>query len=171
MLWPMFRPLRGPLLAAAALGAVALVPSAASAAPRACTTADLSAKVGQVDAGAGQRQAPLILTNHSGHTCQTGGYVGLQLVTAGGKVLPTNAARVAGQTKLLTLKSGQQAVSTMSWTVIASGNEPADGPCEGTPSDLLVIPPNQRTQTAAAWKQGPVCGHGKISITPLKKRG
>jgi hypothetical protein len=167
----MLRPIRGPVLAAAALGALAIAPSAASAAPPQCATADISAKVGQINAGAGQRQAPLILTNHSGHTCRTGGYVGLQLVTANHKNLPTNAVRVSGQTPTLTLKPGQQAVSTMSWTVIASGNEPVDGPCEGNPSDLLVIPPNQRTQTAAAWKQGPVCGHGKISITPLKKRG
>jgi hypothetical protein len=166
----MLRPIRGPILAAATLGALAIIPSAASAATPPCATADLSAKVGQVNAGAGQRQAPLILTNHSGHPCQTGGYVGLQLVTATHKPLPTQAARVSGKTPLLTLKPGQQAVSTMSWTVIASGNEPVDGPCEGTPSDLLVISPNQRTQTAAAWKQGPVCDHGKISITPLKKR-
>jgi hypothetical protein len=167
----MLRPIRGPVLVAVTLGALAIIPSAASAAKRQCTTADLSAKVGQVDAGAGQRQAPLVLTNHSGHTCQTEGYVGLQLMTAGGKKLPTKAARVSGKTPLVTLKPGQKAVSTMSWTVIASGNEPVDGPCEGTPSDLLVIPPNQTTQTAAAWKQGPVCNHGKISITSLKKKG
>jgi hypothetical protein len=166
----MLRPIRRLVLAAAVLGALASIPSAASAAAPQCTTADISAKVGQVNAGAGQRQAPLILTNHAGHPCRTGGYVGLQLVTANHKNLPTTAARVSGKTQLLTLRPGQQAVSTMSWTVIASGNEPVDGPCEGNPSDLLVIPPNQRTQTAAAWKQGPVCNHGRISITPLKKR-
>jgi hypothetical protein len=165
----MLRPIHG--LPAAALCVLAIIPAAAPAATRQCTTADLHAKVGQVDAGAGQRQAPLILTNHSGHTCQTEGYVGLQLATAGGKKLPTSTARSGGKTPLVTLKPGQKAVTQLQWTVIATGNEPVDGPCEGTPSDLLVIPPDQRTQTAAAWKQGPVCGHGKISITPLKKKG
>jgi hypothetical protein len=166
----MLRPIRRLVLAAAVLGALASIPSAASAAAPQCTTADISAKVGQVNAGAGQRQAPLILTNHSGHTCRTGGYVGLQLVTANHKNLPTSTARSGGKTPVVTLKPGQQAVTQLQWTVIATGNEPVDGPCEGTPSDLLVIPPNQTTQTAAAWKQGPVCGHGKISITPLKKK-
>jgi hypothetical protein len=162
--------LRPTLLAVAGLGALAILPAAASAAPQQCTTADLSAKVGQVDAGAGQRQAPLVLTNHSGHTCRTEGYVGLQLATAGGRKLPTSTARSGGTTPLVTLKPGQKAVTQLSWTVVATGSEPVDGPCEGTPSDLLVIPPNQTTQTATAWKNGPVCGFGKFSITPLKKK-
>jgi hypothetical protein len=163
--------LRPSVLAVAAVGVVAIIPSAASAATPQCTTADLSAKLGQVNAGAGQRQAPLILTNHSGHTCRTGGYVGLQLATGSGKKLPTSTKRVGASTPVVTLKPGQQAVSTLSWTVIATGNEPANGPCEGTPSDLLVIPPNQTTQTATPWKQGPVCAHGAFSVTPLKKKG
>jgi len=60
-------------------------------------------------------------------------------------------------------------VSTLQWTVIATGDEPANGPCEGTPSDLLVIPPNQTTQTATPWRNGPVCDRGTFTITPLKK--
>jgi hypothetical protein len=167
----MLRPILGPGLTAAALGALALVPTAGSAAPPQCTTADLSAKVGQVNPGAGQRQAPLVLTNHSGHTCRTAGYVGLQLATASGKKLPTSTVRSGGKTPQVTLKPGQQAVTQLQWTVIATGSEPVDGPCEPTPSDLLVIPPNQTTQTATAWRNGPVCGFGKFSITPLKKKG
>ena len=170
MLSPMPRSIRTPVVAAAALGALAIVPSAALAAPPQCTTADLSAKVGQVGAGAGQRNAPLVLTNHSGHTCKTAGYVGLQLANASGKKIPTSTQRVAGQTPVITLKPGQQAVSQLQWTVIATGSEPVDGPCEPNPSDLLVIPPNQTTQTATAWKSGPVCGFGKFSVTPLKRK-
>jgi hypothetical protein len=158
------------VVAAATLGALALVPGAASAATPQCTTADISAKVGSVDAGAGQRHAPLVLTNHSGHTCQTAGYVGLQLTSSSGKDIPTSTSRSGGSAPTVTLKPGAQAVTTLGWTAIASGNEPTDGPCEATPSDLLVIPPNQRTQTATAWKNGPVCGSGKFTITPLKKK-
>jgi hypothetical protein len=158
-------------VAAATLGALALVPGAASAATPQCTTADISAKVGAVDAGAGQRHAPLVLTNQSGHTCQTAGYVGLQLATSSGKKLPTSTSRSGGKAATVTLKPGQQAVTTLGWTVVATGTEPTNGPCEGTPSDLLVIPPNQRTQTAAPWKNGPVCGFGKFTVTPLKAKG
>jgi hypothetical protein len=165
----MLRPMRTPFLIAAALGALAVVPSAATAAPLRCHTADLSAKVGSVDAGAGQRNATLTLTNHSGHTCATAGYVGLQLTTATGAKIPTSTRRAGGSTPTVTLKPGAKAVATLAWTVIASGDEPTDGPCEKTPTDLLVIPPNETTQTATAWTQGPVCAHGRFTVGALKK--
>ncbi len=163
-------PIRTPALAAAAVGALALVPAAASASPPRCTTADLSAKVGQVGAGAGNRYAPLILKNHSGHTCRTEGYVGLQLATKSGRKLPTSTSRSGGKTPLVTLRPGQKAVTRLHWTVIASGDEPVDKPCEATPSDLLVIPPDGYSQTATRWKNGPVCDYGRFDITPLKKK-
>ena len=171
MLSAMRRLIPTPLLTAAALGALALVPSAASAATPRCTTADISAKVGHVGAGAGNRYAPLILTNHSGHTCRTEGYVGLQLATKSGRRLPTSTSRSGAKTPLVTLKPGHKAVTRLHWTVIATGDEPVDGPCEATPSDLLVIPPDGHSQTAARWKNGPVCGFGRFDITPLKKKG
>jgi len=161
--------MRTSILTAAALGALAVLPSAAAAAPPQCRTADLSAKVGNVQPGAGQRVATLSLRNTSGHTCRTGGYVGLQLETSSGRDLPTSTTRVGGPARTVTLRPGQRAVSTLQWTVIATGDEPANGPCEGTPSDLLVIPPNQTTQTATPWRNGPVCDHGTFTITPLKK--
>jgi hypothetical protein len=157
-------------LALAAVAAAVVVPVAATGAstPR-CHTADLSARLGAVSPGAGQRNANLILTNTSGHTCQTGGYVGLQLTAASGKKLPTSTVRVAGTIKRITLKRGAKAVAPLQWGAIAGTGEPVNGPCEPTPSDLLVIPPNETTQTAAPWNQGPVCEHGQFSVSPLKR--
>lgn len=165
----MLRIMRTPFLIAAAVGALAVLPSAATASTPRCHTADVSAKVGSVDAGAGQRNATLTLTNHSGHTCQTAGYVGLQLATPSGGKIPTSTKRTGGSTPTVTLKPGAKAVATIAWTVIATGNEPTDGPCEPSATDLLVIPPNETTQTATAWTQGPVCNHGQFTVGPLKK--
>jgi hypothetical protein len=161
--------MRTPLLIVAAVGALAVLPSGASAATPRCHTADLAAKVGSVDAGAGQRNAKLTLTNHSGHPCSTAGYVGLQLATPTGGKIPTGTKRTGGSTPTVTLKPGAQAVATIAWTVIATGSESTAGPCEPNATDLLVIPPNETTQTATAWTQGPVCNHGQFTIGPLKK--
>lgn len=159
------------MLGASALAALTLLPATASAAPPRCHTADLSAKVGNVQAGAGQRQGTLTLTNHSGHVCRTQGYVGLQLADARGRAIPTSTVRVDGPPPKVRLKPGQKAVATLQWTVIASGREPVDGPCEATPTDLLVIPPDETTQTAARWTQGPVCARGRFEVGPLRKKG
>lgn len=165
----MLRVMRTPFLLAAAVGALAVLPSAATAATPRCHTSDLSARVGNVDAGAGQRNATLTLTNHSGHTCRTAGYVGLQLATPAGTAIRTSTKRTGGATPTVTLKPGATAVSTLAWTVIATGDEPTNGPCEPSATDLLVIPPNEMTQTATAWTQGPVCNHGQFTVGPLKK--
>ncbi|HEY8584619.1 MAG TPA: DUF4232 domain-containing protein, partial [Capillimicrobium sp.] len=61
---------------ATALALLAALPQTASAAAPRCHAADLSARVGPAQAGAGQRQATLTLTNTSGHTCRTQGWVG-----------------------------------------------------------------------------------------------
>ncbi|MBX5440393.1 MAG: DUF4232 domain-containing protein [Solirubrobacteraceae bacterium] len=160
--------MRTSILATAALGALAVLPSAADAAAPACRAADLSARVGDVQPGAGQRTATLSLRNTSGHACRLRGYVGLRLETASGAGLPTSTARTGGPARTVTLRPGGRAVATLQWTVIATGDEPADGPCEGTPSDLLVTPPGQRTATAAPWRNGPVCDRGRFTVTPLR---
>ncbi|HEU4656420.1 MAG TPA: DUF4232 domain-containing protein [Capillimicrobium sp.] len=157
-------------IGAGALAAVLAVPGMAAAATPRCHTADLSARVGQVQAGAGQRQATLTLRNHSGHTCHTQGYVGLQLADARGRALPTSTVRVDGPAPKVRLRPGARAVATLQWGVIPAGNEPADGPCEPTPTDLLVIPPDETTQTAARWTQGPVCQRGRFEVGPLRRK-
>lgn len=156
-------------IGASAFAALALLPAAASAAPPRCHTADLSARVGAVNAGAGQRMATLTLTNHSGHACRTQGWVGLQLADRRGRAIPTSTVRVGGPAPSVRLKPGQRATASLQWTVIASGSEPVDGPCERTPTDLLVIPPDETAQTAARWTQGPVCARGRFQVGPLRK--
>jgi uncharacterized protein DUF4232 len=63
-----------------ATAAAATTASPAVAAPPRCHTNELSASLGRVDAGAGQRFTRLTLRNRASHTCRTQGWVGLQLV-------------------------------------------------------------------------------------------
>jgi len=155
---------------AGALAALALVPSGAAAANRPCGTPDLTVKLGQVGAGAGQRYAPLILTSKANFTCTMRGYVGLSLTTKIGTSVPTKTVRLPGKKPVVRLKPGQQAVTRLQWTVVATGSEPVDGPCEPNPADLFVTPPGQQLRLHVPWKNGPVCGSGKFSITPVKKK-
>jgi hypothetical protein len=157
-------------LGVAGLAALAAVPAAAPAAstPR-CHTADLSAKVGAVSPGAGQRNANLTLTNRSRHACRTQGYVGLQLVSVWGEKIPTSTVRTGGPAPLVRLAPGAKAVASLQWGVIAGGNEPVNGPCEHNPPELLVTPPNETRQITTTWTQGPVCQRGRFQVGPLRK--
>lgn len=52
----------------------------------------LTAALGDLDAGAGNRYVTLTLTDKSGKHCRTGGWSGLQLTGAAGKI-PTTVLR------------------------------------------------------------------------------
>ena len=74
--------LTGALLAG---GAALCGVGAAAAAPQLprCHTSGLSASLGRIDAGAGQRDVRLTLRNRSGHSCRTQGWIGMQLRRSG----------------------------------------------------------------------------------------
>jgi len=67
-----------------------------------CQTSQLQAALEMPDAGAGQRYVTLVLTN-TGATCQLTGYVGLQLLAAGGAPIPTLVAPDTGTLVPVTL--------------------------------------------------------------------
>jgi Protein of unknown function (DUF4232) len=137
------------------------------AAPRpACQTGQLQVSLVGPDAGAGQRYVTLVLTN-AGGTCQTVGYVGLQLLGPGGVAIPTDVARVAGPVASVTLPPGGQASTPLHWAGIPLSDEAQTGPCEPMPAQVEVTPPNQTQFLTAAWSFDPVCGHGHIDVQPL----
>lgn len=129
-----------------------------------CHTGDLSGSVQNQDAGAGQRYADLVLRNDSGRPCTVYGYGGMQLVDASGRPLPTNLQREADPgPSLVHLAPGATTRSTLHWTVVATGDEPTDAPCEPEPAGARVTPPDETDQLTVAWNYGPVCSHGRIS--------
>ncbi|MEU5694881.1 DUF4232 domain-containing protein [Actinosynnema sp. NPDC020468] len=131
-----------------------------------CTADSLSAKAENSDAGAGNRYGKLVVTNKSGAECTLKGYSGLQLLDAGGQPVPTNLQRVdtPGPTPL-TLAAGASAAANLHWTVVPTGSEPQDKPCEPEATSAAAIPPDETRPMSLTWGLGLVCGGGKIEIS------
>ena len=90
-----------------------------------CRTADLSARLGRIDAGAGQRYETLTLTNVSRHTCHTYGYVGMLFLDGHGRALPTDVVRDHSRAPhRVVLAPGARAATTLHWSVIPGSSDP-----------------------------------------------
>ncbi|MFI1838983.1 DUF4232 domain-containing protein [Streptomyces olivaceoviridis] len=154
-------------LSAVALIGVAAGSSQAATRPGWADTSALSVRVHALDSGAGQRYATVILTNKTHKTVRTQGYVGLQLLDAHGKDVPTHVVRDRGRAEPITLKPGQSAYTRLHWGVVAGVGEPTKA--EKDPTRLEVTPPDSRSHLNTAWKLGEVLQKGRIDITPLAK--
>jgi hypothetical protein len=175
----MFTPLTHTTKTASALALVALVTAAAAAVPAAaapatsaaaipaCRTADLSARLGTIDAGAGQRYETLALINRSSHTCHTYGYVGMLFLDAHGRALPTQVLRDRQyRARRVVLAPGARAVTQLHWSVIPSSAD-ANGQCGPAPRRVEVTPPDETTHLTIGWAGGAVCERGQVSVTRL----
>jgi hypothetical protein len=134
-----------------------------------CHTAQLRASFSTIGAGAGNRNGRVILTNTAPSSCSTIGYVGLQLLGPGGQTIPTTVVRDGpGTPATVVLAPGAQASGTIHWGAIAGGNEPLNAPCEATPQQVQITPPNETQPLTTGWSFGPVCEQGKIDAGPLQ---
>jgi hypothetical protein len=156
------------LIANAAAATTAATPAVA--APPRCHTNELSASLGRVDAGAGQRFTRLTLRNRANHTCRTQGWVGLRLVRNHGQPIPTRDVRVQGPSHRVVLAPGDRAATKLRWGAIPGPGEPQTGPCEPTAQHLRVTPPDETASLRLRWTSGPVCQSGRIEVTPLRHR-
>ena len=145
--------------------ALAGAPATASAAPR-CHTGDLSGHFGTLQGAAGSRFGPLVLVNTSGHTCTVRGFIGGQLLGAGGRRLPTHIVRDSTTpVRTVTVRPGGKAVSTVRWSAIPSGS----GGCP-TPTILQVTPPDETARLRVAWPAHQrICGAGTIDVRALRQ--
>ncbi|GGQ10143.1 DUF4232 domain-containing protein [Streptosporangium pseudovulgare] len=141
-----------------AAGAAAL---SGAAAPGRCRTGALSARVGRVDAGAGQRYAPLVLTNRSTRTCWVYGFPGLVTLDRNGDALRTRPRRENVRPQRVTLRPGASAHFRMHWTEVPSGRETT---CPAS-ARLMVIPPDETAYLTTPFSAR-VCGDGRIDLTP-----
>lgn len=132
-----------------------------------CSTQQLAATISEPDAGAGQRNSYVTFTNNGPSPCTMIGYIGLQLLDAQGDDVPTDVQRQPGPKNLVTLNPGGQAYTTLQWGVIASGNEPDNGPCEPNPAQIEITSPNATTSLVQPWENGPVCGQGEFNTVPV----
>ena len=137
----------------------------------ACVSADLSATFAVIpgSAGAGNVVARIVLTNKSAAPCSTGGYVGLQLLGAGGTQLPTHVERASGSLSVMTVAPGTSVSATARYSPdVAGTGDNQSGMCQPVASSSEVTPPND---TAFVIAQGPgtsVCQQGTMSVSPLQ---
>lgn len=144
-------------------------PTTAGSGASPCATQQLSASLGMVGAGAGNRQVQVILTNHGSAACSMIGYVGMQLLGAGSQPVPTNVVRDGpGTPGMVVVAPGRQASGSLHWGAIAGSGESQTGPCEATPQQVEVTPPNQVQPRTIGWSFGPVCEQGRIDAGPLQ---
>lgn len=129
-----------------------------------CHTGQLSAGVKMRDSSAGHRHAWLVLVNTSKTTCTIYGYGGMQLYRSNGKAVPTKMERNRGvPPQLLTLAPGKSARSSLTWTVVSTGAEPAGKACEPSGTTAHVTPPDETSYLSVPWHFGQVCDNGAIS--------
>ncbi|MFF5212113.1 DUF4232 domain-containing protein [Streptosporangium sp. NPDC000396] len=127
-----------------------------------CRTEELRARVGTVDAGAGQRYAPLVLTNTSAKTCWVYGFVGLVMFDGNGDALRTRARRQNIRPQRVTLRPGADAHARLHWTVIQSGRETT---CPAS-ARLMIIPPDEVAHLEIPFT-ATVCDDGRLDVTPM----
>lgn len=131
-------------------------------APQRCRTTGLRARVGGQDPGAGNRYAPLVLTNTSGKTCWVYGFVGLVLIDGRGDVLRTRTRRESVIPHRVTLRPGASAHARLHWTVVPSGHETR---CPAS-ARLMIIPPDEVAHLEVPFS-ATVCDDGRIDARPM----
>ncbi|WP_182887566.1 DUF4232 domain-containing protein [Microbispora sp. H10885] len=153
---------RGTVRAASA--SIASTASTASAAkgPARCRTTGLRARVGRQDPGAGNRYAPLVLTNASGRTCWVYGFVGLVLIDGRGDVLRTRTRRESVTPHRVTLRPGASAHARLHWTVVPTDHETR---CPVS-ARLMIIPPDEVAHLEVPFTAS-ICDDGRIDARPM----
>jgi hypothetical protein len=126
----------------------------------------LGGEVESAEAGAGNRYGKLVVTNNGAAPCSLNGYSGLQLQDAAGNPLPTDLQRTPDPSPApLMLAPGTAAAANLHWTVVPTGDEPVDKPCQVEPAKAAAIPPDETEPMSVSWGLGPVCAGGKIEIS------
>ncbi|HWO60144.1 MAG TPA: DUF4232 domain-containing protein, partial [Umezawaea sp.] len=128
-------------------------PQAAAQAPQStrCVGDSLAAKVEQEDAGAGQRYGKLVFTNIGAAPCTLTGYSGFQLLASGSNV-PTSTERdlEPGPTTV-TVAPNASAAANLRWTVVPTGDESVEGPCEPEANAAAAIAPDDTKPVEFPW--------------------
>ncbi len=133
-----------------------------------CSPAQVNAQLTNLQPGAGNRHATLVLQNSGSKPCQLSGWVDLQLKDDQYNNVPTDVFRKGRATRPVTLRPGASAAqATLRWSTVPTGGENVHGPCQPEPSTVDVTLPGTTKPVMAAWPYGPVCGHGRIMVKPL----
>jgi hypothetical protein len=130
----------------------------------ACTASHLTPTLLGSNGAAGTIVLGFALKNTGSQSCTTYGWPGVELLSAGGSALPTNAKRttsdVVGSTPatLLTLKPGEEA----SFRLVASDVPTGGGSCP-TAAKLQIYAPNDTVAMVVGLPGISACGRSSVS--------
>src|SRR6185312_1437851 len=101
-------------------------------------------------------------------SCTMFGYIGMQLLGAGGTQIATKVVRTPGSPTLVTVAPGAKSSAALQWGAIAGPGEPTNGPCEPEPQQVEITPPNETHSLVVPWGGGSVCENGTINTKPAQ---
>ncbi|HEX6360064.1 DUF4232 domain-containing protein [Actinophytocola sp.] len=134
--------------------------------PVPCTAALLSGSVQPMNSSAGNRYVTLTVENTSQQVCTLQGFGRLQLLTAGGEPLPTNAERNLDPVPtLVTLRPDATAGKILHWSVLAAEGDSLTGPCQPKATAIRVTPPDEEESFDVDYEFGSVCNDGQIDTS------
>ncbi|CAO5258184.1 DUF4232 domain-containing protein [Frankia sp. AgKG'84/4] len=123
-----------------------------SAAVRRCAAGDLDVAFGPTSvAEGGQRQRPIILTNHTAGGCAMTGFPGVELVAGNGSHYFDLVRSSIVRPERIVLAPGGTARATMRYLPVRPGDAGAYDVVR-----VLVTPPDTTTPTSLPWDGGPV---------------
>ncbi|KOG76779.1 DUF4232 domain-containing protein [Streptomyces varsoviensis] len=119
-----------------------------------CAAADMSLRVGDADAGAGNIHYPLVFTNTGKKTCSLGGYPGVSLLAGDGQQVGSPAKREGGKGSVVRLAPGKSAYAAL--RTINDGLK--DAPCWKTGKIVKAYAPGSKDAMTARTSGLRVCG-------------
>lgn len=145
--------------------------------PARCQPAQLRISLTTIIGAAGTEHGSFDVRNRSRRSCRLYGYVGMQLLTAGGHALPTKLLRgptapdaLSQRKQTIVLHPRKVAHFDLSWFAQCSSNQAE------VPAKLKITPPDDRTsETVSARPAGKhkgkmvVC-NGKLTVSPIFSR-
>jgi hypothetical protein len=131
-----------------------------------CTAASLSGTIEAMESAPGNRYARLIVQNTGKQTCTLQGYGNIELLNATKQPIPTKVERNLNPvTTLVRLDPDGTSSKILHWSVVATGDEPTEGPCQPQASAINVKPPDEIDPFQVSYEFGPVCDHGRIETS------
>ena len=130
-------------------------------APAACKASQVALTVGQIDAGAGQRYAPLQFTVNGSTKCTLTGFISnAQFIARDGSALPTNASTWDDTKAAVVLSAGHGAEVVLHWTGVPADDE---GINQAAPAYLKFRIPGDNSDLTVGWPNSATFQHGWLS--------
>ena len=131
-------------------------------APVACKASQVTVTVGDIDAGAGQRNAPLRFSVTGATECTLTGFISnARFIARDGSALTTNASPWDDTAAAVVLTAGHGASTDLHWTGVPADDEDINRPA---PAYLKFRIAGDSTDLTVRWPDSQVFQHGQLGF-------